>query len=619
MHKNFLLFLSSLLIWPCIVTPVALNGKLFGALLPRDSFCVEMDKVQALARTVGTPEEVTSRIHIRYTASVSGVLKYASARGQCVEEIAQDLTCRYMDNPKEIRRQARAAALAVAQALGSQITREARETLLAAPVLLDAGNSPSSSELHKSEQEEEGQHRLATDLAVIDAELNGRLYYCAITAVAPIMVELGLPSDVLGFCTLLALCRAASLSTRLVPFSWRGSRRSYFLDAMISNHFSAIKTADTMDGRFLLRKGFWVRPSRLASNRNGGSYDIECQKENVEAGAKESRMLVVAFSSLGSGVVRHEWRRVLSESCKRQWRRHNEQEVPERRPLEKPSASSADVEEEGALEAENRVGRDCPTAMWPLSLREVDVLHVADPAMSWFCTDAKGRWDGGRYYERNLRRVLRGDGLCGAPAPPFDDDDDDDDDRQLRGGHVPSRRRRRRRRCYDYVIMLGDSMGGSAALRFWPVAAGSSRGGTGRRRRSRAVAFVPQVDLVSDEHCARDDFTVGARRRFQRKLSEGLRPHPTRLPAPSSGFRGEKSGVSSIAEISIHCGLDPSDRQHAALAAESAARGTENPSCVAVVEHTECEGHLLTAWLKKRGALENLLIREIAAVFIDDT
>ena len=87
-------------------------------------------------------------------------------------------------------------------------------------------------------------------------------------------------------------------------------------------------------------------------------------------------MLVVAFSSLGSGIARPEWRGALSKA---------------------PVPSKA----------------------------RLDVLHVLDPASSWYLQDDAATWAGPAYYRRELEQRIKpygsrvlflGDsmGACGA-------------------------------------------------------------------------------------------------------------------------------------------------------------------------------------------------------------
>jgi hypothetical protein len=107
---------------------------------------------------------------------------------------------------------------------------------------------------------------------------------------------------------------------------------------------------------------------------------------------------------------------------------------------------------------------------WSGSIRGVakhpnlDVLHVMDPAFSWYCQDPEWEWKGGEYYLWELSRYLT-------------------DDRA--------------------VFYLGDSMGAAAALRFSSLANG-------------VLAFTPQIDKY--EAISRLDFSLTAKKEFQREL-----------------------------------------------------------------------------------------------------
>ena len=94
--------------------------------------------------------------------------------------------------------------------------------------------------------------------------------------------------------------------------------------------------------------------------------------------------------------------------------------------------------------------------------QEFDVLFAADPAASWYTGGACWRYRG----DAALRSVLRG-----------------------------------LRRRYDRVAFVGDSMGGSAALRYAQYA-------------DAVCALAPQVtDLAADPHVGREDLHEHALRR----------------------------------------------------------------------------------------------------------
>ena len=236
------------------------------------------------------------------------------------------------------------------------------------------------------------------------------------------------------------------------------------------------------------------------------------------------------------------------------------------------------------------------------------------------------------------------------------------------GAHRAERRVRgaASRGGYGAVVLLGDSMGGSAALRFAGAAAAASGGAA-----TLALAFVPQVDLGSDPHVTRDDFDAAKRARFEARLvasvvvaaaanreRERARAR-ARLDGGASndahtvdsrrddggGFDDNGGFEDDAPTVVIHRGTAARDAAHAARVGaaratttldapawraaqrdnRSAAGGESThdgassvPSSLAttpvvVVEHADCDDHLLTTWLKQRGELEDLLGREVAA------
>ena len=128
------------------------------------------------------------------------------------------------------------------------------------------------------------------------------------------------------------------------------------------------------------------------------------------AGAGDRPVLVVAFSSLGSGIARPEWRGALSKAS-----------VP--------------------------------------SKARLDVLHVLDPASSWYLQDDAATWAGPAFYRRELEQRIK----------PYG----------------------------SRVLFLGDSMGACGALQHCDLAA--------------TLAFTPQVDLTNYEAVRRHDLTAERR------------------------------------------------------------------------------------------------------------
>ena len=96
-----------------------------------------------------------------------------------------------------------------------------------------------------------------------------------------------------------------------------------------------------------------------------------------------------------------------------------------------------------------------------------DVLFVADPSQSWCQKDDAGHFGGFNQYESRIRAASR---------------------------------------PYSRISLVGDSMGGSAALLFSHLATDA------------IVAFSPQVDLEgadASSHVVRSDMTPDVRRKFR--------------------------------------------------------------------------------------------------------
>lgn len=187
------------------------------------------------------------------------------------------------------------------------------------------------------------------DLAIL-----GRLYYSAISRNEQYLQEVGLSVDHCGFTTLLALCQAVSDS--YLTFTKDGNR----LDAAVSNHFNGITGC-----RFLF------------SSRHG-IYDA-----NKVMTTGRSKRLIVAFSSLGNGLVRHEFGGSLAKNNKQLY-------------------------EDGLYDV-------------------YDVLFVSDPSQSWYQKDSFGTFNGFKEYEKRIRAASRpyervsciGDSMGGSGALLF--------------------------------------------------------------------------------------------------------------------------------------------------------------------------------------------------------
>ena len=199
-------------------------------------------------------------------------------------------------------------------------------------------------------------------------------------------------------------------------------------------------------------------------------------------------------------------------------------------------------------------------AEWRGVLRAIgrrNVAHALDTAKSWYSSNpTTGDFDGGAWWDATLAE------LC---AP------------------------------YRKVVLLGDSMGGTAALRF-------------ARHADAVVAFVPQVDLRDfPAPCDRVDFDDAKRERLRDDIVDAV--------------------DASDARISIHVGRDADDLQQLtylprAVAAasdideplardgETVSQAVDDGNGFRVVKH-DVEGHAIAAALKRRGLLEEALFSSI--------
>ncbi len=193
-----------------------------------------------------------------------------------------------------------------------------------------------------------------------DLELIGRMYYSAISRTEPCLREVGLTFDHTGFTTMLALCRASSAmdyasmtssTYQCLPvLSEPGAR----LDAALSNHFN----------------GITVNGCRFFFSHHHGLDSCEPKTR--------AKHLVVAFSSLGNGIVRHEFGGSLAKL-------NNQMD------------------------------------------ESFDVLFVADPAQSWYQKDDGGGFEGFAQYESRIKAAskpyervsLIGDSMGGSGALLF--------------------------------------------------------------------------------------------------------------------------------------------------------------------------------------------------------
>eukprot|EP00928_Gymnodinium_smaydae_P008372 TRINITY_DN13050_c0_g1_i1.p1 TRINITY_DN13050_c0_g1~~TRINITY_DN13050_c0_g1_i1.p1 ORF type:complete len:423 (-),score=26.59 TRINITY_DN13050_c0_g1_i1:13-1281(-) len=267
-----------------------------------------------------------------------------------------------------------------------------------------------------------------TDFGVIDA-----LYDVSVSQLAPVLSKLGFPTSPLGFNSFLGALRVAGFGdrmTHLVTRIWHA--------------------AETLEPLFFSRRGHARRDT-----------------------------LVIAFSSLGCGVIRPEWRSTLA-----------------------------------------------------LDNNDFDVAHCFDAGCSWYCTDPyTGMWDGGVQWEHMIEHASK---------------------------------------PYARVCLLGDSMGGSAALRF------------ARFATDVVIAFTPQVDVSNCPADCRPDFSP--------KCQEDLRE---RILAETA---------ECTASVIVHVGRDPYDLAQASMLPES----------VKVVNH-DVDGHLVSLQLKQDGVLRDIVLADLRA------
>ena len=128
---------------------------------------------------------------------------------------------------------------------------------------------------------------------------------------------------------------------------------------------------------------------------------------------------------------------------------------------------------------------------------------------------------------------------------------------------------------YSKVLMLGDSMGGSAALMFSPLA-------------SRVVSFVPQVELLGYSQATREDLTAERCRAFQTRLLQSV--------------------ADTAATVTVHIGADEEDSRHAGMLS------TGETGRVQIVVHPECPDHHLSGRLKTAGRLVEIVRSELKAM-----
>eukprot|EP00440_Ansanella_granifera_P006008 gb/GFBE01006519.1/.p1 GENE.gb/GFBE01006519.1/~~gb/GFBE01006519.1/.p1 ORF type:complete len:259 (+),score=27.61 gb/GFBE01006519.1/:1-777(+) len=173
---------------------------------------------------------------------------------------------------------------------------------------------------------------------------------------------------------------------------------------------------------------------------------------------------------------------------------------------------------------------------WGTTLQQagssIRVVHAMDTAQSWYCTNPiTGEYDNGAWWEHKITE------LC---------------------------------RDYSEVCLLGDSMGGAAALRFASHATKS------------VVAVVPQVDVTSFKLCRRRDFSAERKGSLQQAVL--------------------KSCNETRAQVTVHVGIHPYDARQVSLLPVRAN--------IKVVRH-QTKSHLVSAALKKQGLLVQTVLSDL--------
>ena len=280
------------------------------------------------------------------------------------------------------------------------------------------------------------------------------------------------------------------------------------LDAALSDHFN----------------GITVPGCRFAySPRHGVPPDGTTMKK------RRSDRLVISFSSLGNGLVRHEFGGSLASVNRERVARHGDEGGVNDRDANchhRHDGSDGDDVDDGAF----------------------DVLFVADPSQSWYQKDDAGAFDGYAQYESRIRAASR---------------------------------------PYSRISLVGDSMGGSAALLFSHLATDA------------IVAFSLKVDLECDaSHVGRSDMTVGLRKEF-----------------PDLLYRNVGSALDAGVSVIVHRGSEETDVRHTDLlenrftsrsskvGVARIAGGDDVDGILRIVEHSDCPHHQIAVHLKGRGML----------------
>lgn len=276
-------------------------------------------------------------LHAKNTAATSEERQNAIQNAMSIVKYVE--TCLEQSNNSQFIREGLIADIAAA--LTSQSLREFRVKQIEAGITPASHLDEDNPDLRDSTK---AKHDFAPEHA--DLEIMGRLYYSSIQRNLNTLREVGLTLDHGGFTALLALCRAASRSHLIegyaasIPTSTL-HRDGATLDAALADHFNGITAPGC---RFLFSPKHGIHKANNVRGR--------------------SRRLVVAFSSLGNGLVRHEFGGSLAKINK---------------------LLQADAREDSVF----------------------DVLFVADPSQSWYQKDSRGHFNGFAEYEQRIRAAAK--------------------------------------------------------------------------------------------------------------------------------------------------------------------------------------------------------------------
>ncbi|KAL3805852.1 hypothetical protein HJC23_007813 [Cyclotella cryptica] len=206
-----------------------------------------------------------------------------------------------------------------------------------------------------------------------ELQLLGRLYYSAIRSCEHCLREVGLSMDHVGFTVLLAFCRAAAAAMPLrnensptmlarnlasLPVL---SKSGLKLDAALSNHFN----------------GMTAPGCRFLFSPRHGLDNMTILGEGVR---RRSKRLIIAFSSLGNGLVRFEFGGSLAKLNRM-------------------------LHDSDFLDNETISHEDSSYVI--TSPHTFDVLFVADPSQSWYQKDSHGQFYGFEEYDKRLRLAAK--------------------------------------------------------------------------------------------------------------------------------------------------------------------------------------------------------------------